>query len=116
VLVVATKLDATTDTMHLEELRKYAAKRDLPFFSVSAASGAGIAELVRAMADELDRLPRLAVPASKAEAGLGAEPAADDTSRGAIDDVIDGVIDEDEEWPEDDAERGRDTGYSPEKS
>src|SRR5579872_1024455 len=71
-IVVATKLDAITNREHLEELRDFAARRDLPFFSVSAASGAGIAELVRAMADELDRLPRLAVPASKAEAGLGA--------------------------------------------
>lgn len=116
VLVVATKLDATTDTTHLEELRKYAAKRDLPFFSVSAASGAGIQDLVRAMADELDLLPLPAAAASKAEVGFGTQLAADDAQRGAFDDVIDGVIDEDEEWPEDDAEPGQDAGYSPEKS
>lgn len=119
VLVVATKLDATTDTTHLEELKKYAAKRGLAFFSVSAASGAGIQELVRAMADELDRLPRPLAAASKTEAGFG-DSAADlgksEAGRDAIDDVIDGVIDENEEWPEDDAEPGRDAGYSPEKN
>jgi GTP-binding protein len=62
VIVVATKLDATTDRTRLEKLRDYAKKRELPFFAVSSASGEGIPQLVLAMADELDRLPRPAPP------------------------------------------------------
>jgi len=57
-IVVATKLDATTDRTHLEELRAFAAKRGLPFYAVSSASGEGIVGLVRGMADALDRIPR----------------------------------------------------------
>ena len=62
-IVVATKLDATTNREHLEELRAYSAKRGLEFHAVSSASGEGIVELVRAMADALDRIPKPAVPA-----------------------------------------------------
>jgi len=62
VIVVATKLDATTDRTRLDKLREYAKKRSLSFFAVSSASGEGIPELVRAMADELDRLPRPSPP------------------------------------------------------
>jgi GTP-binding protein len=57
-MVVATKLDATTNRDHLEELRAYAAKRGLEFHSISSASGEGIVPLVRAMADALDRIPK----------------------------------------------------------
>jgi GTPase len=57
-LVVATKLDATTDRARLERLREFSAARGLAFHSISAVSGEGIAELVRALADALDRLPR----------------------------------------------------------
>jgi GTPase len=64
-IVVATKLDATTNLEHLEELRAFAAKRGLEFHSISSATGAGIVELVRAMADALDRIPK---PAATAEA------------------------------------------------
>jgi GTP-binding protein len=60
-IVVATKLDATTNREHLEELRKFAKKRGLEFHSVSSATGEGIVELVRAMADALDRIPKPAV-------------------------------------------------------
>ena len=56
--VVATKLDATTNRAHLDELRKFAAERGLAFHAVSSASGEGIVELVRAMADALDRIPK----------------------------------------------------------
>ena len=55
-IVVATKLDATTDHTKLEELRKFCADRGLEFHAISAASGEGIPQLVRAMADALDRL------------------------------------------------------------
>jgi len=56
-IVVATKLDATTNRDHLDELRDFAAKRGLEFHAISSASGEGITQLVRAIADALDRLP-----------------------------------------------------------
>ena len=55
-IVVATKLDATTDRTRLEKLRDFCAQRGLEFHSVSSASGAGIPELVRGMADAVERL------------------------------------------------------------
>ena len=71
-VVVATKLDATTNREHLDELRAFAAKRGLEFHSISSATGAGIVELVRAMADALDRIPKPAVPVEQsAVAGDG---------------------------------------------
>src|SRR5271170_5792341 len=62
-IVVATKLDATTNRERLEELRAFAAKRGLEFHAISSASGEGIVELVRAMANALDRIPKPAAPA-----------------------------------------------------
>jgi GTP-binding protein len=56
VIVVATKLDATTDRTRLEKLRDFCAGRGLEFHAISSASGEGIPQLVRAMADALDRL------------------------------------------------------------
>ncbi|HET6145728.1 MAG TPA: GTPase ObgE [Candidatus Acidoferrales bacterium] len=56
VMVVATKLDATTDRTRLDKLRDFCAARGLEFHAVSAAAGEGIPQLVRAMADALDRL------------------------------------------------------------
>ncbi len=55
-IVVATKLDATTGHTRLEKLREFCAARGLEFHAISAASGEGIPQLVRAMADALDRL------------------------------------------------------------
>jgi GTP-binding protein len=63
VIVVATKLDATTDRSKLEKLEAYAKKRGLPFFAISSATGEGVQKLVRGMADALDRLPRPLPPA-----------------------------------------------------
>ena len=60
-IVVATKLDATTDRTRLEELREFCAKRRLEFHAISAATGEGVRDLVRGMADALDKIPR-AVP------------------------------------------------------
>ena len=60
-IVVATKLDATTNRERLEKLRVFAAERGLEFYAISSASGAGVAELVRGMANMLDRLPKAAV-------------------------------------------------------
>jgi GTP-binding protein len=58
IILAATKLDATTDREHLEELRDFAGKRGLEFHAISSASGEGIVELVRAMADALGRIPK----------------------------------------------------------
>jgi GTP-binding protein len=61
-IVVATKLDATSDRTRLEELRKFCAQRDLPFHAVSAATGQGIRDLVLAIADTLDKIPKSTAP------------------------------------------------------
>jgi GTP-binding protein len=58
VIVVATKLDATTDYTHLDELRAFCAKHHLEFHSISAATGDGVKELVRSLADALDKIPK----------------------------------------------------------
>jgi GTP-binding protein len=75
-IVVATKLDATTDRTHLEELRAFCAKRGPEFHAISSATGEGIVELVRAMADALDRIPKPAVPVegSETQAAAAAPP------------------------------------------
>jgi GTPase len=59
-IVVATKLDATTNRDRLESLRAYAGKRGLEFHAISSATGEGVTSLVRAMADRLGRLPQQA--------------------------------------------------------
>jgi GTPase len=63
-IVVATKLDATTDRSRLEKLRAFAERRDLEFHAISSATGEGVVELVRAMANALDRIPK-PVPVSE---------------------------------------------------
>jgi GTP-binding protein len=55
-LVVATKLDATSDPARLDKLRAFCAQSSFEFHSISSASGAGIRDLVRAMSDALARL------------------------------------------------------------
>ena len=67
VIVVATKLDATTDRAKLEELRKYSNEHGLEFHAISAAAGEGLKELVRGIADALDRLPKEALEDDEAE-------------------------------------------------
>jgi GTPase len=57
-IVVATKLDATTDRSKLQELRGFCEQRVLEFHSVSAATGEGVKDLVRGMADALDKIPK----------------------------------------------------------
>ncbi len=57
-IVVATKLDATTERTKLEELQKFCKKRGLEFHEISAAAGEGVKELVRGIADELDKIPK----------------------------------------------------------
>src|ERR1700732_3930117 len=57
-IVVATKLDATTDRTRLEALRDFCRGEHLEFHSISAATGEGVKELVRSIADALDKIPR----------------------------------------------------------
>jgi len=57
-LVVATKLDATTDRTALEALRAHCQSHAYPFHAISAATGEGVQALVRAMADALASLPQ----------------------------------------------------------
>jgi len=57
-IVVATKLDATTGKTRLEALREFCRGRNLEFHVISAATGDGVRELVRAIADALDKIPR----------------------------------------------------------
>jgi GTPase len=57
-IVVASKLDATTDRTKLEELRMFCVNNGLEFHAISAATGEGVKELVRGMADALDRIPK----------------------------------------------------------
>jgi GTPase len=86
VIVVATKLDATTDRSRLERLREFCVTRGLAFHAISSATGEGIAELVRGMADRLDQLaPALRPEAAESDetnsAPHPAEPDADSAHR-----------------------------------
>ena len=71
-IVVATKLDATTDPQRLERLRAFCAQRGLEFHSISSASGEGVPALVRGMADALDRLGPRAWAAAQPDAASSA--------------------------------------------
>ena len=71
VIVVATKLDATTDRSRLESLREFCTTQGLEFQAISAVTGEGVRELVRSIADNLDRIPRPATePALQVEDSL----------------------------------------------
>src|ERR1700757_4354729 len=61
-IVVATKLDATSDRTRLEELHKFCDERNLPFHAISAATGEGVRDLVLAIADTLDKIPKSTAP------------------------------------------------------
>jgi GTP-binding protein len=78
-IVVATKLDATTDRTRLDRLAAFCAEQRLEFHAISSATGEGIPALVRGMADALDRLAPAAVHADDPEVPIdtdgGAEPA-----------------------------------------
>ena len=83
-IVVATKLDATTNREHLDELREFAERRGLEFHAVSSASGEGIQELVRSMANALDRIPK---PAASTEES--AEKSGHDSTDASFDNQTD---------------------------
>jgi GTP-binding protein len=73
-IVVATKLDAATSPEKLEKLRQFAAARHLPFHAISAATGEGIPELVRGIAQALAGLPRQRPPAEEPAANKTTSP------------------------------------------
>jgi len=75
-IVVATKLDATTDRARLEELREFCKEKGLQFHAISGVTGDGVKELMRAMADALDKIPREAAGEPSDE---GEEPPSKDS-------------------------------------
>jgi GTP-binding protein len=54
--VVATKMDALDEPERLESLKQRAEQDGKPFFAISSATGAGVRELVNAMATKLEEL------------------------------------------------------------
>jgi GTPase len=68
-IVVATKLDATTDRTRLETLRGFCAQRGLELHAISAATGEGVRDLVRSIADALDKIPKPAPDLPETDTG-----------------------------------------------
>jgi GTPase len=64
-IVVATKLDATPDHTKLDELREFCKKKGVEFHAISGPTGEGVKELVRSIADALDRIPKVALAADE---------------------------------------------------
>jgi hypothetical protein len=59
--------------MRLEALRDYCQQRQLGFHSISAVAGDGVKDLVRSIADALDKIPR-----ATHDSSIGAEGAEDE--------------------------------------
>src|ERR1700676_3599772 len=78
-IVVATKLDATTDRTRLEALRAFCAQNHLEFHAISAVAGEGVRDLVRSIADALDKIPK-AAPESPLDLASAANENADATA------------------------------------
>ncbi|MEP7340032.1 MAG: GTPase ObgE [Acidobacteriota bacterium] len=57
-IAVATKLDALDDESRLEEFRKFCEQEGVEFHAISAASGKGLTELLRAIERRLDAIKR----------------------------------------------------------
>ena len=83
-IVVATKLDATIDGTRLEALRAYCKEHRLEFHSISAAAGEGVKELVRSIADALDKIPRPNLERGSAADSLSATVSVDPPARHAV--------------------------------
>jgi GTP-binding protein len=60
-IVVASKIDAAQDEERLASVRRLAAERGLPFFAISSVTGAGLNELVYAMAEKISENAAAAV-------------------------------------------------------
>ncbi len=85
-IVVATKLDATTDRSRLDTLRAYCKQHGLEFHSISAAAGEGVKELVRSIADALDKIPRVTPASADGEESLQSAVEVDPSARPAVED------------------------------
>jgi GTPase len=87
-IVVATKLDATIDRSRLEALQEFCAQQELEFHSISAATGEGTKELVRAIADALEKIPRPAEEpsgdAASSSSDNGGYSASEETSPASV--------------------------------
>jgi len=59
-ILVANKIDLPIDPVHMEELQQYAAARGWLCFAISGATGQGMPELVRGVANALAGLPPIA--------------------------------------------------------
>lgn len=55
--VVANKIDVAQDPKRVDSIRRMAKRRNLPFYAISAVTGKGIPELIRAMAAVLFAAP-----------------------------------------------------------
>ncbi len=106
-IVVATKLDATTDRSKLEELRKFCEGRGLEFHTISAATGEGVKDLVRGIADALDRIPKEAL--EEEPAGLEGK-SADETNAEEEKEILDVKTDEADDVDGDDDAEGAASG------
>jgi GTPase len=81
-IVAATKLDATTDRTRLEALRDFCGTRGLEFHAISAATGEGVRDLVRSIADALDKIPKAAPePAAEIQSGTHENTAGPEAAR-----------------------------------
>jgi GTP-binding protein len=82
-IVVGTKLDATTDRTHLEALRAFCNMHHLEFHAISAATGEGVKELVRAIAAALDKIPRATADFAETQSAPEHRESAGGTAAGA---------------------------------
>jgi GTP-binding protein len=85
-IVVATKLDATTDRARLETLCAYCKKHGFEFHSISAVAGDGVKELVRSIADALDKIPRAPLDSALGDESLSSAVEVDPSARHAVED------------------------------
>ncbi len=85
-IVVATKLDATTDRSRLDALRTYCKKHGLEFHSISAVAGEGVKELIRCIADALDKIPRATADSTDGDESLANAVEVDPSARPAVED------------------------------
>jgi GTP-binding protein len=71
-IVVATKIDALDEPDRLQLLRERAQTDERQFFAISAVTGQGVRELIRAVAAEVEahRRPRLRPASDEVMAGL----------------------------------------------
>ena len=67
-IAVATKLDALDDQMRLQEFAQFCEREGLEFHAISAASGQGLKELLRAVERHLNDMKQVATDAERVQA------------------------------------------------